>query len=60
MFSTLQSLYKGIAGLHEGVPQPALLSNALKWVALDKAVFLEADFRMSEVGDTAMNVFKVS
>ena len=61
MFSTLQSLYKAISGHSqpEGYKQPAVLSDGQVWIPLGRAVFLEADFRTSEVGDTAMNVFKV-
>ena len=61
IFSTLQSLYKAISGHSqpEGYKQPAVLSDGQVWIPLGRAVFLEADFRTSEVGDTAMNVFKV-
>ena len=56
-----QSLYKAISGhgQPESYKQPAVLSDAQVWIPLGRAVFLEADFRTSEVGDTAMSVFKV-
>ncbi len=56
----MQSLYKAMSGKPEGVKQPSVLSDGQVWIPLGRAVFLEADFRSSEVGDTAMNVFKVS
>ncbi len=49
-----------MSGKPEGVKQPSVLSDGQVWIPLGRAVFLEADFRSSEVGDTAMNVFKVS
>ena len=56
-----QSLYKAISGhgQPESYKQPAVLSDGQVWIPLGRAVFLEADFRTSEVGDTAMSVFKV-
>ena len=56
-----QSLYKAMSGhgQPENYKQPAVLSDGQVWIPLGRAVFLEADFRTSEVGDTAMSVFKV-
>lgn len=51
------SLYQALARC--GPPRaPAMYSDGQRWVSLDHAVFLAEDFRSSEVGNIAMEVFQ--